>query len=149
MTLTEQYKIILRNSLDEAKKSKKNDEETIRRLRSGGMRRAATVAGEGLSGMYQSGRHTLTGLNMMRKHATRGTSEFIRKRPIKSVVAAGLLAAAATNPSAVYSGAKTAASYTGEKISDLYKLLTAIKQEPQKPDIRTLVKTLPPYSTKK
>jgi len=59
-----------------------------------GMRRGAKVAGEGLKGMYQYGRHTLTGMRMIGKHGTAGISRWASRNPRKAI-AAGVLAGAA------------------------------------------------------
>ena len=59
-----------------------------------GMRRGAKVAGEGLRGMYQYGRHTLTGMKMIGKHGTAGISRWASRNP-RTAIAAGVLAGAA------------------------------------------------------
>ena len=70
-----------------------------------GMKRGLTVAGEGLRGMFASGRHAATGVNMVAKHGAKGIRPVIRKRPLTAVALAAAIGAGGL--------------YAGQKLSDL------------------------------
>ena len=83
----------LRLALSEAKKSKSNLGKPVQHNRLKGIQRGATVGMEGLRGMWASARHAATGVNMMRKHATKGleVSKVVRKHPLKSIALAAAI----------------------------------------------------------